>query len=222
MAPPSISTLENIHFKLMTKYVLPLVIIALALSLFRLGFVPLFDVDEAVFSAATKEMVQSGNLITPTYNGENRYDKPILFYWFMAASYEAFGINNFAARFPSALAAVCLALGLFLFVRHAHGENGEKMAFYAALSFVLSIYFLIYSRAAVTDMSLTLFISISLFSFYLSTAYRSVAPVKASWYLCGFYAFSALAFLTKGLIGIVFPFGIALVYLYAAEGRAGL
>jgi 4-amino-4-deoxy-L-arabinose transferase-like glycosyltransferase len=203
----------------MTKYVLPLVIIALSLSFFRLGFVKLFDVDEAVFSAATKEMVQSGNLITPTYNGENRYDKPILFYWLMAASYEAFGINNFAARFPSALAAVCLALALFLFIRHTHGE---KRAFYASLSFVLSVYFLIYSRAAVTDMSLTLFISISLFSFYLSTVYRSIGSKKASRYLCGFYAFSALAFLTKGLIGIVFPFGIALVYLYATGGKSGV
>ena len=203
----------------MTKYVLVLVIIALLLSFFRLGFVTLFDVDEAVFSTATKEMVQSGNLITPTYNGENRYDKPILFYWLMAASYEVWGINNFAARLPSALAAVCLALALFLFVRCSHGE---KRAFYAALSFVLSIYFLIYSRSAVTDMSLTLFISISLFSFYLSTVYRSGAPVKASRYLCGFYAFSALAFLTKGLIGIVFPFGIALIYLYAVEGKGGL
>ena len=219
MAPPSISTLEQRQSKLMTKYVLPLVIIALTLSFFRLGFIPLFDVDEAVFSTAAKEMVQSGNLITPTYNGENRYDKPILFYWLMAASYGAFGINNFAARFPSALAAVCLALALFLFVRHSHGE---KRAFYTGLSFVLSIYFLIYSRAAVTDMSLTLFISASLFSFYLATTYRSIAPVKASRYLCGFYAFSALAFLTKGLIGIVFPFGIALIYLFVTERVAGL
>src|SRR5208283_5224355 len=131
----------------MTKYVLPLLIIALLLSFFRLGFITLFDVDEAVFSTATKEMVQSGNLITPTYNGEKRCDKPILFYWLMAASYEVFGVNNFAARFPSALAAVCLTLALFLFVRQSHGE---KMAFYAAFSFVLSIYFLIYSHAAVT------------------------------------------------------------------------
>ncbi len=219
MGRRSISILEQSPLKLMTKYVLPLLIIALSLSFFRLGFVKLFDVDEAVFSAATKAMVQSGKLLTPTYNGENRYDKPILFYWLMAASYEAFGINNFAARFPSALAAVCLALALFLFVRHSHGE---KSAFYAALSFVLSVYFLIYSRAAVTDMSLTLFISLSLFSFYLSTVYRSIAPVKASRYLWGFYAFSALAFLTKGLIGILFPFSIALIYLYAVEGKGSL
>lgn len=219
MAPPSISTLEQSNLKLMTKYVLPLVIVALSLSFFRLGFVKLFDVDEAVFSTATKEMVHSGNFMTPTYNGENRYDKPILFYWLMAASYEAFGINNFAARVPSALAAVCLALALFLFVRQSHGE---KRAFYAALSFALSIYFFVYSRAAVTDMTLTLFISASLFSFYLSTTYRRNAPVKASWYLCWFYGFSALAFLTKGLIGIIFPFSIALIYLYTVEGKGGL
>src|SRR5208337_4521510 len=143
----------------MTKYVLPLLIIALLLSFFRLGFITLFDVDEAVFSTATKEMVQTGNLITPTYNGEKRYDKPILFYWLMAASYKAFGINNFGARFPSALAASLLAVALFLFVKRTHGE---KKAIYAAFSFVLSIYFLIYSHAAVTDMTLTLFISISL------------------------------------------------------------
>ncbi len=219
MAPPSISALEQRHLKLSPRYVLPLIIISLALSFFRLGLVPLFDVDEAVFSTAAKEMVQSGNLITPTYNGENRYDKPILFYWLMAASYEAFGINNFGARLPSALAAVCLAFALFLFVRRIHAE---KTAFYAALSFVLSIYFLVYSRAAVTDMSLTLFISASLFSFYLSTTYRSIAPARASRYLYGFYAFSALAFLTKGLIGIVFPFGIAIIYLLVTEGMAGL
>ncbi|MBF0557668.1 MAG: glycosyltransferase family 39 protein [Nitrospirae bacterium] len=199
-----------------SKYILPLIIAALLLSFFRLGFIPLVDVDEAVFSAATKEMVQTGNWITPTYNGENRYDKPILFYWLMALSYKAFGINNFAARFPSALAALCLALALFLFVMHSHGE---KRAFYAACSFVLSVYFLIYSHTAVTDMVLTLFISLSLFSFYMS---RQKTESVGQLYLCGFYAFSALAFLTKGLIGIVFPFGIALIYLYATEGKSGI
>ncbi len=197
----------------MAKYILPLVIIALLMSFFRLGFVSLFDVDEAVFSAATKEMVQSGNWITPTYNGENRYDKPVLFYWLMAASYKALGVNNFSSRFPSALAASCLVLALFLFVRPFHGE---KRAFYAALSFVLSLYYLIYSHAAVTDMVLTLFISLSLFSFYLFT------DKKTPGYLYGFYSFSALAFLTKGLIGIVFPFGIALIYLCATEGKTGI
>lgn len=201
----------------MSRYILPLIFAALLVSFFRLGFIPLIDVDEAVFSAATKEMVQTGNWITPTYNGENRYDKPILFYWLMALSYKAFGIGNFAARFPSALAAACLVSALFLFVRSSHGG---KRGSYAAFSFMLSVYFLVYSHTAVTDMVLTLFISLSLFSFYMSR--QSTNKSEEQNYIYGFYAFSALAFLTKGLIGIVFPFGIAMIYLCATGERAGI
>ena len=60
-------------------------------------------------------------------------------------------------------------------------------------------------------MALTLFITLSLFSFYLSIK-------KDGRYIYGFYFFSALAFLTKGLIGIVFPFGIGLIYLLITGG----
>jgi 4-amino-4-deoxy-L-arabinose transferase-like glycosyltransferase len=197
----------------MPKYFLPIIVVALTLSLFRLGTAKLFDVDEAVFSEATREMVIDRNWITPTYNGNNRYDKPILFYWLMAASYGVFGVNEFAARFPSALAASLLTVALLLFVSRV---KGGRIAGYAALSAVLSVYFVVYSRAAVTDMTLTLFLSLSLFCMYLFTE-RGGNRL----YGYGFYLFSALAFLTKGLIGIVFPFGIALVYLWVSEGRHG-
>src|SRR3990172_7269855 len=110
-------------------------------------------------------MVESGDWITPTYNGENRYDKPILFYWLMAVSYKTFGINEFGARFPSALSGFLLCLALFFFVGHFHDK---ERAFYAALPLTLSLYFLVYSHAAVADMALTLFITLSLFSFFLS------------------------------------------------------
>lgn len=196
----------------MTRFLFLIIAIAIFMSFFRLGSVTLFDVDEAVFAEATKEMVQTGNYITPTYNGENRYDKPILFYWLMAVSYKIFGINEFAARFPSAISGILLCITVFLFVRYFYGE---RVAFYAAISLVLSIYFLVYSHAAVTDMTLTLLITLSLFSFYLSINGREG-------YLYGLYVFSALAFLTKGLIGIVFPFGVAIVYLLIAEGLAGI
>lgn len=199
----------------MTRFLLPLVAIALFMSFFRLGSVTLFDVDEAVFSEATKEMVESGDWITPTYNGENRYDKPILFYWLMAVSYKAFGINEFGARFPSALSGFLLCLALFFFVRHFHDK---ERAFYAALPLTLSLYFLVYSHAAVTDMALALFITLSLFSFFLSLELRE----GAGRYIYGLYIFSALAFLTKGLIGILFPFGIAVFYLLSTEGFKGM
>lgn len=188
----------------MQKFFLPVIVITVLVSFFRLGSVTLFDVDEAIFAEATKEMVQSKDWITPTYNGINRYDKPVLFYWLMAASYKTFGINEFGARFPSALAALMLTLSVFFFTKNI---CGAKNAVYAAFSLALSMYYLAYSHAAVTDMTLTLFITLSLFSFYLALS----SDKKR--YLYGFYLFSALAFLTKGLIGILFPFGIALTFL---------
>ncbi|MFN3481068.1 MAG: ArnT family glycosyltransferase [Thermodesulfovibrionales bacterium] len=196
----------------MTRVLLPVIAITIFVSFFRLGSVTLFDVDEAVFAEATKEMVQSGDLITPTYNGENRYDKPILFYWLMAASYKVFGINEFATRFSSALSGFILCLGLLFFLRQF---TDEKMALYAVTSLAISIYFFAYSHAAVTDMTLTLFITLSLFSFYLSLE-------KDRRYVYGLYIFSALAFLTKGLIGILFPFGIATIYIVVKDGLKGI
>jgi 4-amino-4-deoxy-L-arabinose transferase-like glycosyltransferase len=199
----------------MTRFFLPLVAVTLLVSFFGLGSFTLFDVDEAVFSEATKEMVTSGDWITPTYNGANRFDKPILFYWLMGASYKAFGIHEFGARFPSALAGFLLVIALFFFVKVS---CGEERAFYAALTFLLSLYFLVYSHAAVTDMTLSLFITLALFSFFLSLQPRQ----DAGRYRYGLYVFSALAFLTKGLIGILFPFGIAMVYLLVTEGIRGV
>ncbi len=189
--------------------------VVIFVSFYRLGSVSLFDVDEAVFAEATKEMVQTGNWITPTYNGENRYDKPILFYWLMAGSYKIFGVNEFGARFPSASAGLLLSIAIYLFMGRC---AGREAAFYSAAAFVLSPYFLVYSYAAVTDMVLTLFISVSLFFFFLSGSSGGDAARSTDSRLYGFYLFSALAFLTKGLIGIVFPFSIAVVYLMLRKG----
>ncbi len=104
---------KYVETSFMSRFLLPILLLAIFVSFFRLGSVTLFDVDEAVFSQATKEMVESGNWMTPTYNGEKRYDKPILFYWLMAASYNILGINEFGARFPSAVAACVLICALF-------------------------------------------------------------------------------------------------------------
>ncbi len=197
-----------------TKFFFIVIIISLLMSFFRLGSVKLFDVDEAVFAQATKEMIENNNWLTPTYNGVNRYDKPILFYWVMAASYQVFGINEFGARFPSAVAACVLALSIFFFSKRFRDDT---YALCAVITFVLSLYFLVYSHSSVTDMTLSLFISLSLFSFYLSQE-----PGGRSLYIYGFYLFSALAFLTKGLIGIAFPFGIAITYLFITERLQGV
>ncbi len=204
----------------MGKYALPVIAVALLVSFLGLASFTLFDVDEAVFAQASKEMLQSGNYVTPTYDGAKRFDKPIMIYWLMAGSYKVFGINEFAARFPSAAAACLLALAVFFFEGLSREKSrfpGQfvspgKRAFYAALALVLSLFFLAYSHAAVTDMTLTLFITLSLLFFYLYDSRGGKG------YIYGFYLFSALAFLTKGLIGILFPVGIAFVYLLLTAG----
>lgn len=180
-------------------------LLAFTIVFVNLGGAYLFDVDEAVFAQASKEMLLSGDWINPTYNGVNRYDKPILIYWLMVLSYKVFGVNEFAARLPSAISALLLAFVLFVFVkRHLPLEKAQL----SLLCLVVSPYYFIYSRAAVTDMTLTLFVTLSLMSFYSGLSLR---------HTLGFHLFSALAFLTKGLIGLVFPFGIALSFIAVSK-----
>lgn len=193
------------------RLLIPVVAVAALLAFLKLDAATLFDVDEAVFAQATKEMVTSGDWITPTYNGVNRFDKPVFLYWFMALSYGVFGINEFGARFPSALAGLLLIVTVFSFTMRAAGST---RALHASVAGAISLYFTVYARAAVTDMTLTLFICLSLFSFYR----WNEEPEKRIYLYC-LYLFSALAFLTKGLIGILFPFGIAMVFLAATDGR---
>ena len=64
--------------------------------------------DEKRYMQSTKEMVESGDYITPRYHGRLRFQKPILFYWFILLSYKFFGIGIFGARFPSIVAALAI------------------------------------------------------------------------------------------------------------------
>src|SRR5262245_29846733 len=68
-----------------------------------LGSVGLTDRDEGRNAEAGREMLETGDWITPTFNYEPRFYKPALVYWLMSASYRLFGVSEFAARFPSAL-----------------------------------------------------------------------------------------------------------------------
>src|SRR5512132_3628822 len=69
-----------------------------------LGRPAIGDSDEAFYAEAGREMVASGDWITPYYNYETRFQKPILFYWIVSASYVAAGVDESAARFGAALA----------------------------------------------------------------------------------------------------------------------
>ncbi|MBI3753639.1 MAG: phosphatase PAP2 family protein [Deltaproteobacteria bacterium] len=189
--------------------------LAMFISFFKLGSLLLFDVDEAVYSEATREMLGTGNYITPSYNYEPFYDKPILFYWLQAAAFKLFGIAEFSARFVSASFGVALAAMTFFFVKRLYGRTAGILA---GVCLVLNLEFFVYTHAAILDMMLTFFITASLYSFYLGFHQNKEKGSHSAnyWYLLS-WAFAALAALTKGIIGVLFPAMIIFLYLLAAR-----
>jgi len=178
-----------------------------------LGFTPLFDLDEGAFSEATREMLKSGNYLTTYLDGHLRFDKPILIYWLQASSVKLFGLNEFALRFPSALAATIWAWSLWFFSRRFFNE---KVAFYAVLAMLGALQVNIIAKAAIADALLNLFIALSLFSVWLYIESKKVRFL--------YLAFAAIAFgtLAKGPVAILIPLATTSLYMLIQRDIKGL
>src|SRR5215471_1816854 len=127
---------------------------------------PLIDRDEPRFAEASREMIERGDYIVPYFNNQLRLDKPPLTYWAQAASYGLFGQNDFAARFPSAVAAALTALSLLAWGSRLGAAtpphmrtSGVQTGWLAAIIFTLCLQVFIHAKAAVADMWLALFVS---------------------------------------------------------------
>ncbi|MGD8589955.1 MAG: glycosyltransferase family 39 protein [Chromatiales bacterium] len=203
----------------MTKYPptilnLPLLRLLLTTAIFvsffvNLHTVPLFDLDEGAFSEATREMFERGDFISTYLDGEPRYDKPILIYWLQAASVWLFGVNEFAFRLPSALAATLWTLAVFGFVRRLRDERSALVAaIITATAFEVSVM----GRAATADALLNLLIAGSMFSLFL---YWHEA--RRRWLLLC-YTLIGLGFLTKGPVAILIPLAVSFLF-YLSKRR---
>ena len=163
---------------------------------------PLIDRDEPRFAEAAREMRERGDYIVPYFNNQFRFDKPPLTYWFQVASYRFFGENDFAARFPTAVAAALVALLLFAWGKRV---RDERAGWWAAIIFTLSLQTFIHGKAAVADMWLVLFVTLAHWAGWelgTNTERRTSNAEHriASWWVT-FYVSLALAFLAKGPIG---------------------
>jgi len=173
------------------------------LSLFPLlGAAPLFDEDEGFYAEASREMLENGNYLTAHINGSPQYDKPILIYWLQVISFKILGQNEFAARFPSALATFLWMLAIFRFTRR---HVGLQCGFLSALFFISAIQITITGKAAIVDSILNLFLTQCLFHLYEYTQNQ-----KKRIYTAAIYA--GLGFLAKGPVAVVIPFGVSLIY----------
>ena len=169
---------------------------------------PLIDRDEPRFAEASREMIERGDYIVPRFNNQLRLDKPPLTYWAQTASYRVFGQNDFAARFPSALAAALTALSIF-----AWGSRigGAGVGWWTAIIFTVSLQTFLHAKAAVADMWLVLFVTLAHWAGYellrdrLSPSADQPSNIKHQtsrwWWI--FYLSLAFAFLAKGPIGWV-------------------
>jgi 4-amino-4-deoxy-L-arabinose transferase-like glycosyltransferase len=183
-----------------------------ALFFWGLGSVPLFDVDEAVFAEATREMLVTGDWITPQYNGADRFDKPILFYWLMASAFAVFGVSEFGARFWSAAFGVALVALILVF---AWRRLGPRAGLLSGLVAATSLEVVVLAHSAITDMVLIFFITAGLLAWF-SAVQASDPRARVDAALVGAAAL-ALAVLTKGPVGIVLP-GLILGVFLALRG----
>ncbi|MBL7155872.1 MAG: glycosyltransferase family 39 protein [Candidatus Omnitrophica bacterium] len=180
-----------------------------------LDTMPLTDPDEVFYAETAREMTERGEFLTPYIFGKPQFEKPPFYYWLVILSFRAFGINEFSARFPSALLAIFGVIGVYLLGR---AMLNRRAAFLAAVIMATSVEYLALSRACVTDMALAVFILYAFLFFFYGHNFTSG---KTKWYLFS-AAFLGIAVLTKGPIGVLLPVIIIGIYLTAAKDLKSL
>ena len=188
------------------SFIFLLLFLCYLLFFFHLGTRPLWDGDEGMHATTSKDMVLSGDWITPTFNGEKFYDKPVLYNWFVSLSFLVFGFTEFAARLPSAILGTGCVMVVYLLGR---GIFGPIVGFLSGVILATSGEHLILSRVVVHDIALDFFITLALYFFYRGLQNEQQ---RKRYYLL-FYASCGFAVLAKGPIGLLLPALIISLFL---------
>lgn len=192
-----------------------LLLLAVALLVIEPGHVPLFEPDEGRYSEIPREMLETGDFVTPRLNGVLYFEKPPLFYWAVAVCQKLIPAFELASRVPSRLASAGMVLLVFLFARK---RWGERVALLAALILATSGLVFALSRIAIIDPSLSFAMSASFLAFAAYQEHEGKDERRARGALFGLHAACAAAVMLKGLIGLVLPGGAILVFC-AVTGR---
>ncbi|MFA4916056.1 MAG: glycosyltransferase family 39 protein [Syntrophales bacterium] len=198
--------MEKVLLKLANSRVFFLLVMPLALYIALSHLTPLIEPDESRYFEISDNMVDSGDYVMPHLASVIYLEKPPLSYWASALIFKLFGENDFTTRlYVGVCAWACLMLvycmGTFL--------RDRTTGLYAVGVLGTSLFFFIFGNFNILDIPLTFYTSLAVWA-----GYRHVtgAPEKKAW-LYLLYLSSALAFLTKGLIGVVFPFAILTLWL---------
>ncbi|WP_371377603.1 ArnT family glycosyltransferase [Sporomusa aerivorans] len=186
--------------------IITVLIVAGFIMAFRLGGLPLLDPDEPVYAQTAREMLAAQDFVSPRIYGDFWYDKPPMYYWLVAGAMKIAGQTELAARLPSALFAVGGALLVY-----AGGRSllNRRAGLIAGLALATSLEYFYLGKAAVTDATLTFFMSACLL-LYLRRKYHLA------------YIAAGLAVLTKGPVGFILPGLIILIHLVVTRSMGQL
>jgi 4-amino-4-deoxy-L-arabinose transferase-like glycosyltransferase len=184
---------------------------------------PLFNTDEGRYAEIPREMASGGDWIIPHLNGLAYIEKPPLQYWATALALRVFGATEFAARFYTALCALATVVAVWVLARRLWGQ---ATAWRAAAVLGSMLLFLCMGQLLTLDMSLTLYMTVSLAAFLLAqsatAATRPASPggsaVQERRFMLIAWLAAALGVLTKGLVAAAIPAGVLILYsLYARD-----
>jgi 4-amino-4-deoxy-L-arabinose transferase-like glycosyltransferase len=171
--------------------------------LFLMGTRALNVPDEARYCEIAREMLVSGDFLTPHVNGIIYFEKPPLFYWMQAFFLHQFGLSEWACRLLNTLMGLIGVLATYFTARKLFDR---KTGLYAAIILASSGLYFTLARVVTLDMMVSIWLTLSLFSFILGV-------YVSRHYYYFLYVFAALALLTKGLIGIILPGGVIFLWL---------
>src|SRR5467141_3525037 len=198
-----------------TRHALLGILIALAalLHVATIGTGDLYSQTEGQYAGAAREMFQNHEWLLPTNDGIPRLQKPPLLYWLIIGSFKLFGVNAAAARLPVALAVVAVVALIFLI--------GEKLTDYWR-GFTAGVIYLSFcgtfllARIVMPEPIVSAFIAGAIFCAVCGYQRRRH---RWTWF-AGFWICLAFAFLTKGLLGILYPAAILVVLsMFYREAR---
>jgi len=171
-----------------------------------------FKGDENFYFESSRYMLKTKDILTPRYMDEERFQKPILFYWFILLSFKILGVSWFAARLPSIFLGALLALLIFKIAELL--QKDKRAALFASLFAATTPLYYRYARLAVPDMALIFFETLGLYFFIRYYKFKSGSDMRL------FFVSLAVAFLIKGPVGAIIPFLVVLIFCLLKKERS--
>lgn len=202
-------------YKEIKKYTIALIALYILCYILPLGYRDLIIPDETRYAEIAREMISGGDWVVPHLNGLRYFEKPALGYWAHAFSILIFGENNFAVRFPSALAVGLSALLIYLLVFRVYrkeDKNNYLPTVIAVLVFLTSFEVVGLGNTAVLDSIFTLFLTASITFFFMASE-EILKSGREKYFLILSGICCGLAFLTKGFLAFVLPVMVIIPYL---------